>query len=127
MLFDQCRVDVETEIQANWNETHVVYENEELKYADEYIRPAIIYGESNQVTLGPSGTHRRLGVLVIQIFVKENTGTRRIKFLADTLTPLFKSVKLGIIQFESPTLIRVGQNNGYYQENFQVPFYVDIC
>ena len=127
MQFEQSRVEIVTQISSNWTVTDVQFDNQPMPLGDEYIRPVILDGDSNQISLGPTGLHRRVGVLIIQIFVLKDTGTKRTKELADMLSVLFKSVKLGDTQFESPTLVRVGQNQKYHQENFQVPFYVDIC
>ena len=128
MLFDQSRYDIENLLSTSWTETPVQIDNEPFdEDTEEYIYPIVLDGSSDQISLGPNAAHRRVGVLIIQIFVPKNTGTLRVKVLADMLSVLFKELKLNSIQFESPTLVRVGQNHRYHQENFQVPYYVDIC
>ena len=127
MQFEQSRSDIESFLNDNWSYTDIQFDNVSFNPGDEYIRPTIFDGESSKISLGTYGAHRRVGVLIVQIFVKKNTGTSRSKVLADYLSGLFKDLKLSDIQFESPTLIRVGQTEGYHQENFQIPYYIDIC
>lgn len=59
------------------------------------------------------------GLITLQIFNKENTGTGGVKLLAKSLTKAIGLDPIPNIVINPPTLVEVGaeNNNGFYQHN----------
>lgn len=126
MNFESCRSEVSKYIQDNWTTTRLLWDNTSERAAHGTTRIVILDGDSEQVTIGQNGCHRRVGILVAQFFVTKNTGTAQIRTWCDSFANMFKTVKIGDTTFESPTIVRVGDEGSFFQMNVQAPFYVDI-
>lgn len=127
MLLERSRYLVDKFLSDNWTQTPVIRDNSGIKVSANTIVPFLIEGDSSQVSIGRNGLHRRLGVLIIQIFVTAGSGTSVVRTRADLLCNLFKNLELENMTFASPTGKRVGEKDGLYQYNVSVPFWIDIC
>lgn len=128
MNFEKSRLSLESLIADNWTTTPIAYDNVSKKGdPDAYIEVMISEGDSSQISLGTGGAHRRVGILVIKIFVPKDTGTKLARQYADTLAALVKSVQIDEITLFSPTLVRIGQVESKYQLNVVTQFWVDNC
>lgn len=107
--------------------TPVAYENVDFKPKAEesFVRLTIIDGESRQASLEDSPLHRRIGIIVIQIFTRPGLGTQPAEALADYAAIIFRSVQFSGITCRSPEYRKIGEVEDWYQINVEVPFYVD--
>lgn len=90
----------------------------------EWVRVTILNNDSETVEVGGSRT-RHNGEIVFSIFVASGTGTDRARELADDLFDGFVNVNFGTIQTQTPSVSRVGDEDGFYHLQVIVPFYRD--
>lgn len=126
MNFESSEASIKAYIEANWSLTPVIWDNDDTSISHKSTRVILIDGDSEQVTVGVNGCHRRYGIMMAQFFVFKNTGTAVIRSYCDNFANLFKTVKIDDTTFESPTIVRVGDEGKFFQMNVQAPFYVDI-
>ena len=95
----------------------------------EFVHPVIMSGTTEQSSLGNSNTrrYRRVGVATFQIFVPRNTGTTRVRKLADKLSVIFVGKKLDDITFFSGEYSDVGDMEEFFQGNMVVRYQWDKC
>lgn len=68
---------------------------------------------------------REVGTLIVQLFDRENTGTAEIKRHADSLSNHLSCQILGDdgeLELLAPSIINVGNSDGFYQINVSVPY-----
>lgn len=126
MGFNSERASIESRLQDNWSTTTIKIENVPFKTPTDqspWIRLTIIDGESNQIDL--AGLHRRVGIIIISVFTQKNSGTVTARTYADTIAAIYRSARFGNVVCYSPTIIRVGTTEEWYQLNIKIPFYVD--
>lgn len=118
---------IESYFADNWNKAKIVYENDIVDIKDsEWVRLSILNGKAQQVTLGCTNYDRRnYGVLVLQVFVKINTGSGRALELADSIADLFENKRVSNIQFKMPQVSKVpmDEDSYWYQVNVSIDFY----
>ncbi len=92
-----------------------------------YIQASVIFGQSQQVSLGGPGQKRfrHIGLLTINIFAPVNTGDGAMLGTAGSVEALFRAVTVSGVVFQVPNVLRVGQDGKYYQIAVQCPFYAD--
>ena len=111
----------------------VITPNEKsLDQTDEWVRFTIKAGNAEVLEIGdPKRYTRTIGVVIIQVFVRPDTGDGRARELCDTIEGIFRnaeaSITDGSIRFREPTSTEVGlaENEAYYQMNVTVPYYRD--
>ena len=96
-----------------------------------YVALHLLNGEGEIATLGIPHMRRHIGVLVLQIFAKENspTGDAQIRTLADQLELLFINANSRLtisatefIDFDQPSLSAPLILNGWMQRNLSVDY-----
>lgn len=93
-----------------------------------WIRLQILEGEASRIELGPNGTERIPGIMVASIFVELNTGTAEGLALADKVRTAFRGSSAGVVEFDTPSIDRVGPVGQFYQINVVCPFWFDgVC
>jgi hypothetical protein len=128
MSFEATRVAIESRVQTNWTTTPIKFENVPFKETkDAYVALFILEGEGQQVSLGTPATRRWPGVIIIQVFVPEDSGTKLAKTYADALAAIFDRVQFssgnsGTISCRIPSVETVGAKDGWHQTNVTVPF-----
>ena len=90
----------------------------------EYIRVTILNNDSETIEIGGTRT-RHNGEILFSIFVTSGTGTDRARELADDLYDGFKNRAIGTVQTQTPTVNRIGDDEGFYHLQVSVPFYRD--
>lgn len=63
-----------------------------------------------------------VGTLIVQLFTAENSGTVEIKTQADSLAKHLKAKQLERLELLAPSIINVGNSDGFYQVNVSVPY-----
>lgn len=128
MGFVEERTAIENKFLA-WSATPIRWPNKAFQQpASAFIGVYIQNGESRAVTLDDTMLSHR-GVVIVQIFDKENNGEVNIRTLADQVKSLFTGFnnELSIsgteqIHFFSPSLSALSITNGWAQRNVTVPF-----
>jgi len=123
---------IEARLAANFTAIPIQYENsplQELKTA--YCAVFIRRGEGHQITLGDSPQlHRWAGVIIVQVFVPEHTGTQAAATYADSIAAVFQRQEFsagasGLIRCRTPHAEAAGARNGWYQLNVVIPYIRD--
>ena len=133
MSFADERQAIEARLTANWTTTPIQYDNVAFSAPadNKYISLVITNGSATQQELGATPMHRHIGVVTIQVFVPVEAGTNEARGYADTLAGVFRNAQFsagssGSILCRSPSITRVGVNNGLYQLNVAVPYQRDV-
>ena len=82
-----------------------------------WVRLTVLPGLSNQVELGKVRRWRRLGQVIIQIFVPAASGTGLALELGDTVRDIFEGITVSGVIFRATTLNRVGLDGSWLQYN----------
>ncbi len=124
MSYEALRASIEGRFNDNWTLTPVAYENVPFTPGnDPWVRLTIITGES--VTAGIQGTEPAVddrGLVAIQIFVPEGTGTRTSKTLAWTARGVYEHARFDGILMQSASVTAAGVTDGWHQSNITIPF-----
>lgn len=131
MSFEDARKAIESRLHTNWTTTPIKFENVPMKEtADPYVAVFILEGDGEQISLGTPALRRWTGVIVLQVFVPADTGTKDAKTYADSLAALFDRAQFstgnsGTIRCRIPSIETVGDKHGWHQINVTVPFIRD--
>lgn len=134
MSFEDERRAIEGRFEEKWaNQTKVRWENlewNEPKEDSSWVSLTIVNVDANQIDLRETALHRFDGLIIIQVFVKKDTGTSEMRKRLDTAASIFRRAQFskgnsGIIKCRSPFYQRVGESGGWNQTNLTVPFIRD--
>ena len=90
-----------------------------------WVRLTILPGASSQVEMGNLRRWRRIGVIVVQIFVPAASGTGLAAELGDTVRDIFEGVTISGVIFRATSLNRVGLDGAWLQYNASTSFQAD--
>ena len=134
-VFDTIREKIETYLAANWDEEAqcpIKWPNEPFADHEQtaYVQYNLNYSDVHRFTLTgtPTAGQRQLGLVTMQIFVREASGTGTAMELADDVRDLFNEVDLAMgdgtfIRFDAPSINVVGNSSpGWWQVNVDCPF-----
>ena len=126
MSFDAPRQSAETLIAA-WAGMPIAYNNVKFDSTaqDEWCRITVIPGDSFEAAVG-SGCIRSVGLITVQIFIKQWQGSAALNAWADQIAALFKGVVDNGVTYRAGYLTRVGHSEDFYQANLSVPFQYDV-
>ena len=84
-------------------------------------------GDGDRVSLPPMPIERFTGVISAQIFVRKNTGTRMARHYGDAVAEIFRWKQFevegsGQITTKTPSIVHVGESDGWYQINVSIPY-----
>lgn len=87
-------------------------------------------GESMVAGIAELMLARYGGLVIVQVFQKENTGTDEARQLADRVAEIYRFKELcirdsGILRFRVPFVTEPPASNGWYQLNVNCPFIRD--
>ena len=127
----KVRAAIEAFLDSNWTTTSVRWSNTQLDTSSlaAYITATILPVSAFQNVLGQSGGERRDWLLVFQVFTPADTGAGANETIVDELETLFnkrtiEEATVGNIEFGVPFKHEVGETEGWFQLNLQVPFYL---
>lgn len=145
MSFEDTRKAIYEHFATQWaagtyNAVPVVYEGqprknangEDLELLDEaWVTLTIVWGGGYQATLGEKPLDRYAGVIMVQIFTREYTGTSTANLMADVVAGIFLRRQLekngsGRILCGVPYPASRSTQNGWLQTNINVPFERDV-
>lgn len=90
-----------------------------------WIRVTVLGGVNHIASVNNAPKVREVGTLIIQLFDRENTGTAQLKRHADSLANHLSCQILGDdgkLELLAPSIINVGNGDGFYQVNVSVPY-----
>ena len=123
---------IEARLEANFTAMPIRFENAPAaETQDPYCALFIRRGEGHQITLGPSPQLQRwAGLIVVQVFVPEDTGTQVIADYADSIAAVFNRQELstgasGLIRCRVARVDTIGTRNGWFQMNVTIPYIRD--
>lgn len=90
-----------------------------------WVRLTVLPGASRQVEMGNTRRWRRVGVLVVQIFVPAASGTGLALELGDTVRDIFEGLTVSGVIFRATSLNRVGLDGAWLQYNASTAFQAD--
>jgi len=134
--FEEERRAIEGRFKNAWGaKTPIRMDNARWKDLDPEETPAyvalfIVNGLGQQIELRETALVRFNGQIIVQVFTKERTGNSRARKLANDVADVFRRADFargssGRIRCRIPTIVRVGDNNGWYQLNVSTPFMRD--
>ena len=128
MSFADSLKAVEGRLQSNWTTTPIKFQNVPLKEtASSYVALFLQDGEGAQISLGQVALRRWPGVILVQVFVPERTGTLVARQYADTIGAIFDRVQFssgnsGVISCRTPSVETIGLRDGWWQVNVTIPY-----
>ena len=131
MSFADERKAIESRLAAAWTTTPIRYENVPFgATSSPYVALFVIDGEGQQISLGTPALRRWVGIIMIQVFVPQDTGTQLAKGYADTIGAIFDRAQFssgnsGTIRCRVPSIQSIGIQNGWHQINVSIPFIRD--
>ena len=125
MGFEADRVANEGRVFDDWSATKVKYENVEFDPPgdDDYIAVFIREAEANQKAMPAEFRYR--GVIIFQIYVNKDTGTKSMREYQDLLTTLFRGVQFSGITCRTPYPTPGRVVGEHYQSEINVPYQRD--
>ena len=127
VVFEDQWKSIEKRMNANWSGSSVKFDNVPFNYPKEkYVAFHVLFGDGGQASLGDTPFYRHTGVIMLQIFVPKERGTKDVGTLADRFRQVFNAK-----QFEGITTRavngprRVGETAGWLQYNCDVAFQWD--
>ena len=90
-----------------------------------WVRLTTLPGESQQVEMGNCRRWRRVGSIVVQIFVPAASGTGLALELGDTVRDIFEGLTVSGVIFRATSLNRVGLDGAWLQYNATTNFQAD--
>lgn len=93
---------------------------------DEWVRLSILGADSNQIDVGNNRT-RFTGLIIVNVFVRENTGSQSARKIADSLFGVFNGKQFEGIQCQATSINQTPPNNGWFQLTMETDYYWDRC
>lgn len=131
MSFEDARRAIETRLETNWTTTPIRFENVPFQETMQpYVALFIRDGQGMQISLGTPALRRWPAVIVVQIFVPQDIGTKLAKTYADSIAAIFDRAQFssgnsGTIRCRIPSIEPVGITHGWHQTNVTVPMIRD--
>ena len=129
--FAATRKTIETHFQDNWTSTEVEYENAKPFRKQQagslparFVRLRVVEAGRQQIALGTARAIRAVGLVVVQILVPRNDGSRESLKLADLIAAIFDRVCVNNVQFRVAEVQPVGATDEWWATNVSVPFLV---
>ena len=123
---------IEARLAANFSAIPIRYENAPFQESDEaYCAVFVRRGQGHQITLGPAPQlNRWAGLIIVQVFVPEDTGTQAAAGYCDSIADVFRRQEFsagssGLIRCRVPNVETIGTKAGWFQMNVEVPYIRD--
>jgi hypothetical protein len=118
---------VETRLKTNWTYTSVKYENLDFTpvIGQAYIELSIEPERSYQIGLVQQPMFRHEGLLVFEIRVPSNTGTKNARTYIDNIAKIFAGKQFNDITCRSIDSMKIGKVGEWYLTVAYVEYYYD--
>jgi len=131
--FEDERRAIEKRFEDNYSSTPIKYENVAFDQPDEsaWVGITILSGQGEAASIGTgmgSRLERFAGIVQIDIFTVEDTGTKTARNLADVVAAIFDNVQFsagssGTITTRVPSYITRGVENGWHHSVVSVAYH----
>ena len=129
MGFEDIRLAVEQRLAA-WPDAPVAFDNVPTQPSVQtaidakapWVRLTIVPGDSFPCEVGKKPVTRHTGNVTCQVFTAERVGSATAMQLAESLATHIEYHQDGHFEIQAASLIRVGENNGWYQVNISAPY-----
>lgn len=129
MGFEDIRLAIESKL-AQWPDAPIEYDGAPKSPAvqaaidakESWVRCTIQHGDSSAPYKGSEPGIRRTGIAQIQVFTREDRGSRPAALLADSLAEHLQFYRSGGLEMLTASVQRVGPSDGWYQYNCSLPF-----
>jgi len=125
MSFEKERIAIENHFEEFWNETPIAWENVafDTPNSSPWVRLNILNGSSNYRTI--TGLKRHLGVIIVQIFTRKDTGSNQGREYADTIGAIFEGKKFSDVVCDVASINTIGADSIWHQINVSIPYWRD--
>ena len=129
MTYDANRIAIQNHVISNWTTTPIIHDSAEAAtHQDEWVRLRFADLRSDQASIGGAAVkYRHFGILIIEIYVTEQSGSGKATRYGDTLAALFRGETVGDALFRAPVVRQIGRDEGWYRVNVEIPFQRDEC
>lgn len=126
MSFETERILIEERLSNLWTKTEISWPNSDFISSNEaWIKPTIISGNSKKITLN-EGVYEFPNTLLIEVFIKKNTGTGLKNQIFDELSSIFSYKVLNrdntSLHFKSIGISYAIEDGNYQKTNVMFPF-----
>lgn len=122
MSYEQARSDIVGYLNTNYSTTAIDWENSKAgEPALPFIQPSILDGTALGLALDYQSIQYP-GVISINVWLAQGSGTIVSNQLADELVTLFTHQQIGIVETKAAYKTVVGESNGRYQLNITIPY-----
>lgn len=127
MSYVHIRQAVESRFIAEFSEIpseSVLFENDERENpsSTEWCRLFVQSGEEDRIELGENPTYETLGFIVLQVFLPQQSYSKRSEEVGDALKPIFRDQRFDGITTGSLTRNPPVDDGGFYRVNYSIPF-----
>lgn len=137
--FDECRQACSGLFATGWRmpdtslRTRIEWPNGETMAPngdEKWVRFTLQSGDARRISVGNPGRFRRIGRVIVQVFVPLNTGDGEAIRLADRVADIYRDQTIttasGAVRFAAPSLREIGVSDMWYQVNTICPFTRDF-
>jgi hypothetical protein len=90
-----------------------------------WVRVSTISGEQTQVSMGKLRRFRRVGLVMVQIFVPAGGGDGTARELGDSVAAIYQGRTVKGVIFRGTGLTRIGIDGAWVQYNAATPYQAD--
>ncbi len=125
--YQSQRAALEDYFKSNWETQYpdipISWVNVELSSKSEFVRHAILNGDSNLIGLGNVNLHRYIGVISIGLFLELNKATTKADEISDFIDDLYRGKSISDITCRSVIRQDIGTDDTHYRVNLTIPFF----
>jgi hypothetical protein len=124
---DTARKIIETQLQDNWSETPIAFQDVPYKVnaAEEFVALNVLWSGSEGIALQTNGPIRDWGIAMIEVFAIPDEGSSRVLELCGDLRALFNEFVSGGLTFHTGSARRVGVMGDFLKYIVEIPFYYE--
>jgi len=124
MSFESIRSAVAARLATNWTTMPIAYENRDFTppTSGGWIELTVIGNTGQTLGIGSAVMVRDTGLISINVYTPEGSGTATGRGYADTLAALFEHERFSGITTYAATLTTRGVVNGWHQLNLTIPY-----
>ena len=125
MSFETIRAAIAGRLSSGWSTTTIAWENRDFTppTSGDWVELTVLgnTGQTRGIN-GDVGAVRDSGLIAINIYTPEGSGTATGRGYADTLAALFEHERFSGITTYAATLTTRGVVNGWHQLNLTIPY-----
>lgn len=123
---------IETRFSSNYTDTVIKWENLPFdQQTTAHVALKVLPAGASRPSIGTTKPyHRYTGIIQVDIFVPENTGTDDARGYADTIEAIFRDAQFsagdsGTITCGTPFYTTLGPKNGWHMSAVTIPYHRD--